>query len=101
MLTDQRVIGLFVDLILVAVPISHTAFVIAVLLRFATAGLRNRLSTVMAKNQVSLRRMPMQIGFDGIGGKVKRLRDPLITHTNSGIEIDLIHGFVCHRMSPF
>ena len=39
--------------------------------------------------------------FDGIGRKTEFLRNPLITHTNGGIKVDLIHGLVCHRMSPF
>ena len=67
MLTDQLVIGLFIDLIFVAVPIGHTALVIAVHLRLSTTGLRNGLPAVMAKYQISLRRMPIQIGFYGVG----------------------------------
>ena len=101
MLTDQGVIGLPVDLILMAVPVSHTALVIAVFLFFATTILRNRLPTVMAKDKPTPGRMSLQVGFDGIGRKTKFIRDPLITHTDGGIEIDPVHGFVSHWTSPF
>lgn len=101
MLTDQSVIGLSFHFILVVVPVGHPALIIAVLLWLAASGLGNDLSAVMAQDQIPLGRMPLKIGFDGIGRKIQCLRDPLIAHTNGGIEIDLVHGFVCHRMSPF
>lgn len=101
MLTYQGVIGLSVDLILMAVPVSHATLVIAIFLFFATRILRNRLPTVMAKDKPLTVRMALQVGFDGVGRKTKFIRDPLITHTDGGIEIDPVHGFVSHSISPF
>jgi len=77
-LTYQGVIGLSVDLILMAVPVSHATLVIAIFLFFATRILRNRLPTVMAKDKPLTGRMALQMGFDGVGRKTKFFRNPLI-----------------------
>ena len=66
-LASESVEGLLLYLVLVAVPVGHAAFVRAVFLFLPSWVLRNRLSAVMAEGLTQLERMPLQMGFNGVG----------------------------------
>ena len=56
---------------------------------------------MLTQDQTSLRRVTLQIGFDGIWGQTQTIRDALVSHADSGIEIDLVHCLVCHETISF
>lgn len=42
------------------------------------------------------------MGFDGVGRKIQLVSDPLVPHAAGSIEVNQIHGFVCHgRLLPW
>lgn len=67
MFAGQLVEGLYLYLVFVTVPKSHSAFVVTIALHLATGCLRNRLTTVLADHLVNAGRMALQMRFDGVG----------------------------------
>ena len=67
MFAGQCVKGLHLYLVLVAVPISHPAFVVAVALHFATGVLRDSLAAILTDHLANAGRMALQMRFDGVG----------------------------------
>ena len=79
-LASKGVEGLLLYLILVAVPVGHTAAVIAIPLFLASWFLLHGSAAMLTQHQMGLSGMPLQIGFHSIGRDPGLRRDPLISH---------------------
>lgn len=95
-LAGQGVERLLVHIILVAVPVSHAAAIIAVPLLFAPRLLFHGSTAVLTQHQMGLIGMPLQIGFHSIGGDPGLRSDPLISISQTRPGVDSIDFFVCH-----
>ena len=99
MLADQRVICLLIHLILVAVPVSHTALVRAVLLFLSARVLFDGLTAELADRHSISGRMTTQMGFDGIGRNLKDIRDAFVSVTLERKVSDLVLDMQSHSLS--
>ena len=90
MLTDQRVICLFVHLILVAVPVCHPAFVRAELLFLPAWVLLDRLTALLANGYTFRRWMAAQMGLHRIRRKIQDVCNAFVSVTFERKVLDLV-----------
>lgn len=82
-----------------AVPVSHTALVRAVLLLLSAGVLLDGLTAELADRHSIRRRMAAQMGFDGIGRNLKDIRNALVSVTLKSKVFDLVLGVQSHDIS--
>ena len=95
-LAGKSIKSLLLYLVLVAVPVGHTALIIAVPFFFASRLLLHGSAAMLTQHQVRFARMPLQIGFHSIGGDPGLRRDPLISHTQPSQGINIIDFPIGH-----
>lgn len=90
MLAGQCVIGLLINLVLVAVPVCHPAFVRAELLFLPAGVLLDRLAALLTNGCTFRRWMAAQMGFHRIGRKVKNISNALVSVTLESEVLNLV-----------
>ena len=95
--TDEGVIGFLLNLLPVAVPPCHAAFVGAEVFYFPTDRLHHDLTTVLARLTAIEFRVAANMGTDGAGRDAQRQGDfgtalSLLEHLVDGFDILFFHG---------
>ena len=87
---SQGVIGLFIHLILVAVPKCHTALIRTELLFLSAFGLLQRFTALHTHGHFRLGRVSAKVAFNSIGRKTDDIRNSLISEPLKSKAADLV-----------
>ena len=87
---DQVVIGLFIHLILVAIPKFHTALIRTELLFLSAFGLLQRFTALHTHRHLRLCRVSAEMAFDGVGRKTDDICNSFISEPLKGKAADLV-----------
>ena len=87
---DQVVIGLFIHLILMAVPKCHTALIRTELLFLSAFGLLQGFTTLHTHGHFRLCRVSAKVAFNSIGRKTDDICNSFISESLKGKAADLV-----------
>ena len=87
---DQVVVGLFIHLILVAVPKCHTALIRTELLFLSAFGLLQRFTALHTHGRLRLCRVSAEMAFNGVGRKTDNICDSFIPESLKCKATDLV-----------
>ena len=87
---DQVVVGLFIHLILVAVPKCHTALIRTELLFLSAFGLLQRFTALHTHGGFRLCRVSAEVAFNGIGRKTDDICNSFISEPLKSKVSDLV-----------